>query len=507
MNVEQSSTCRLLRRAAAVALLGLSLAAPLSAQTAQLHNTAGLAKFYQGKYEEAFAEFVSALRKDPAYAAPHYNLGRLYEKQQRYDEALRQYQQCLQLDPRHEGARESVERLGYLVAPPKEEPAPATVDQAKRADLERQKTVVGKLIVDGRLDEAEERLLVLLRAFPKDGTLHSLLGRVYERKGDFGRAITELRLAAAALPSSALIAYRLASALYRVGAFDETETVAKKVVEMDPANFRAYHLLGLLARSRDQLPEAQKYFAEAARLNPGDSKVQEELRKVSTGVGLYHFNAGLFHFTQRNWKGARDELTAAIKGGDLNAGQLAIAQQYLLIADFSAQRIDAELARLVADRKNAEQGFVQKRLTFEEVERSPRIWRQGAYVAFDGRIVSVGDDRSTVVVETYEDSDYRTESSMKTWFVARLPKPLPTDPRIQDNARIEVQGKLAKPEYVRNVYNRLYSREPQPTVDATYLRIVSEVDLSGPLKIDYLSYTSEQRKEEGGQKWDRYHYR
>ena len=486
----------------------------LFAQTAQLHNTAGLAKFYQGKYEEAFAEFVTALRKDPSYAAPHYNLGRLYEKQQRFEEALKQYQQCIQLDPRHEGARTAVQRLGYLVAPPREEPAPSTVREARKADLDRQKRVIGRLIVDGKLDKAEERLLLLLRAHPKDGALHNALARVYERKGDFSRAITELRQSERYLPDSSIVVYRLAANLYRVGAFAEAEVKARRVIEMDPANYRAYHLLGLIYRSRDDLPQAQKYFAEAARLNPSDSNTQDELKKVSTNVGLYHFNAGLFYFTQRNWKRAKEELDIAIKKGNLNPGQLAIAQQYLLISDFSSQRIDVELARLESDRKNAERGFVAKRLTFDEVEKSPHIWRKGAYVKFEGLIVSVDRNRMGIICDTKLDSEtqvlYKQESEMKSWFHVSLPKALPNDPRIDDGARIEVEGKLSKPRFLRNIYNKLYSREPQPVVEATYVTINSEIDLSGPLKLDYLAYSDEQveQKTDGSQgTWRKYRYK
>jgi len=492
------------------------------AQTAQLHNTAGLAKFYQGKYEQAFAEFVTALRKDPSYASPHFNLGRLYEKQQRFEEALRQYQQCLQLDPRHEGARAAVTKLGYIVAPPREEPGPETVSEARRADLERQRKIVARLIVEGKLDRAEERLLILLRAHPRNGSFHNLLARVYERKGDYGRAIAELRKAQEHLPESSVVVYRLAANLYRIGAFDEAELQARHVLKMDAANYRAYHLLGLIYRSRDRLAEAHKFFNEAARLNPGDTRVQDELAKLNTQVGHYHFNSGLFYFNQRNWHKAKEEIGKAVQQGNLSAEQLAIAQQYLLIADFSSQRIDEELARLEKDRKNAERGFVQKRLTFNEVERSPNIWKRGAYIDFTGTIVGLLRSRKGILVtvdhganssrdwDVDDVSDFKRESEMKRWFLAQLPKRLPDDPRLNDRAIIRIEGKLSKPKYLRNPYNRLYSREPQPVVEVTYLRVESESDLSGPLKIDYLSYSAEQRDQKTqntGSGWKKYRYR
>ena len=487
----------------------------LWAQTAQLHNTSGLAKFYQGKYREAFREFVKALRKDPSYAAPHYNLGRLYEKQQRFEEALKQYQQCLQLDPRHQGAQRAVQRLGYLVTPQRDEaPAPSTVREAKRANLERMKKVIGRLIVDGKLDKAEERLLLLLRAHPRDGELHNALARVYERKGSFSKAIAELRKAEKYLPDSSVVVYRLASNLYRVGSFSEAESKARRVIDMDPANYRAYHLLGLIYRSRDDLPQAKKYFAEAARLNPSDSESQKELQKVSDNVSLYHFNSGLYYFTQRNWNKAKEELEKALEGGTLNPGQIAIAQQYLLISDFSSKRIDEELKRIEADRRNAERGFVEKELSFEEVEKSPHIWRKGAHVRFVGILVSVDRDRKGIICDTSFDeeseSSYKREAEMDTWFYVEFSRSLPDDPRISDGAEVEIEGKLAKPRFLRNVYNKLYSREPQPVVECTYLTVRNEDELSGPLKIDFLAYSEQQigQKREGREsRWRRYQYR
>ena len=493
-------------------------------QSAQLHNTAGLAKFYQGRYADAFKEFVTALRQDPSFAEPHYNLGRLYEKQQRFEEAIAQYQQCLQLDPRHAASKRAVERLGYYVAPAREEVAPASVREAKEADLDKQKRSIGQLIVDKKYDIAEERLLLLLRAYPDDGSLHNALARVYSRKEDYARAITEFREAEKHLPSSTVIKYRLASILYKIGEFVEAEAKAKEVVSLDPANYRAYHLLGLISKSRDDLPAAKKYFAEAAKVNP-DSKMSEDaLTDLSANVTLYHYNSGLYFFHQRNWVKAKEELNQALSQGNLNPGQIAIAQQYLLIADFSSQRINEELARIQQDRKNAERGFVRKRLTFDEVARSPKIWKKGAYVRFKGVFVSLSRDRKTLTCAadtvlttefqgrptTANAFQYKQDSEMREWYTITLPEPLPNDPRLIHRAEVTVEGKLGKPKYIKNEFNKLYSREPQPLVTATYLTVVSESDLSGPLKIDYLAYSDEnasQVKDGSSSAWSKYRYR
>ena len=496
----------------------------LLAQSAQLHNTAGLAKFYQGRYADSFKEFVSALRKDPSYAEPHYNLGRLYEKQQRFEESIKQYQQCLQLDPRHQAAKRAVERLGYYVAPAREEVAPSSVAEAREADLDRQKRIIGQLIVDKKYNIAEERLLLLLRVHPRDGSMHNALARVYSKKEDYERAVTEFRQAEKYLPTSTVVKYRLASILYRIGEFKEAENKALEVVSLDPANYRAYHLLGLIAKSREDLPAAKKYFAEAAKVNPDDKSSEEALTGLSSEVTLYHYNSGLYFFHQRNWDKAKDELHQALAQGNLNPGQIAIAQQYLLIADFSSARISDELERLNSDRKRVERGFVKKRLTFDEVAKSPKIWKENSYVRFEGFFVSLSRDRKklicaadTVLTQEYQGRptlgtaiNYKQDSEMLEWYTINLPEPLPKDPRLIHKAEVVVQGKLGKPKYLRNKFNKVYSRQPQPTVVATYLTVVSEDDLIGPFKIDYLAYSKDQVsqiKDHQGSAWKKYGYK
>lgn len=89
------------------------------ATTAQIHNTAGLAYFYQGKYAQAFEEFLAAVKKDPNNIVAHFNLGRIFERQGKYRDAFVQYQRTLSLDPAHDQARQGYKRLIRFKAKPK----------------------------------------------------------------------------------------------------------------------------------------------------------------------------------------------------------------------------------------------------------------------------------------------------------------------------------------------------------------------------------------------------
>ncbi len=483
------------------------------AQSAQLHNTTGLAFFYQGKYTEAFQEFVKALKKDPTFAAPHFNLGRVFEAQGRYDEAKEQFRQCLQLDPTHLGAKTALQRLGSVAVrtPPIEEPAPPP----EALDLPGQKQKIKGWIEAGELAAAEKRLYQLLKTYARDPELHDLLARTLERQGRFDAALAESREAVTHMPSNAILLYRNASNLFRLGRFEEAASEATKAAELAPNDYRIYYLLGLAYQRLDKLDLAFVNFEEAARINPEDQAVKTHLAKLADHLGLHHYTSGLYHFAQRNWEEAKRHLELALRKGNLNDEQRAIAQQYLIVADFSSQDIAAQIRKLQSDRRNEQRGFVEKRLTFEEVERSPTIWRQGYHVLFKGRVGWISPDRKTMLVvaersatETVRprddlrtDEDIRSDSDLRDWFKVVLPEPLPRDPRVRTDLRaavrpdgrggnsVTVEGQLQRPEFLTNPYNGVLGREPQPVIKATYAQFRSEENLAGDLRIDFLQFT------------------
>jgi tetratricopeptide (TPR) repeat protein len=479
-------------------ILVLVFAAPggLRAESAALHNTTGLAYFYQGKYVEAFREFVAALKRDPSFAAPHFNLGRVYEKQGRFEEAKEQYRQCLQLDPGHQGAKSALSRLGTIAVRPAPEQEPPPPPEA--LDLGAQKKKVRTWFTSGKLAPAEKRLYQLLKIFPRDAELHDLLARIFEKQGRLAAALAESQKAALFSPGSATKRYRNAANLFRLGQFEGAIKEATRASELAPADFRIYFLLGLAYQRLDKLEEAFVNFEEAARINPQDKAVRTHLSKLANHMGLYNYNAGLYHFAARNWEEAKKHLDLALRKGNLNDEQRAIAQQYLIVSDFSSQDIASQIRDLQADRRNEQRGFVQKKLTFEEVERSPTIWRKGYYVDFRGRVAYISRNRREILVETDDEVDIRSASELKTWFKVVLPEPLPRDPRIDTSGRqltrsdatganrIQVQGKLQRPTYLTNPWNKIMGREPQPVVKATFLTFRAEDNLAGDLRIDYL---------------------
>ncbi|MBI4872816.1 MAG: tetratricopeptide repeat protein [Candidatus Riflebacteria bacterium] len=534
----------------AAALVTLLVAPAVAlADTAGLHNNAGLAFYYQGKDLQAYEEFVKSLELDPSQASPHYNLGRLLERQGKFNEALGQYRQALELDPAMEEALRAVERLQGQPAPAPGFPATT----APAASEEDQKKLAGELraaFKAGDKAAARQRLQESLASHPEAVPVLLLAAEVDEQEGNIASAVSMLQKARAVSPASSEVATRLALLQYRAGLFDQATVEAERALDLNPSLPVPYRILGLVMLSKQKPVEANAYFLEAVRLDPKDEISKAQVGKLGRQLGLIHYNNGLFYFQEQDWAKAKEELEQALAGGNLTPEQSALAQQYLVIADFSAARVAQQIAKLQADRRNEAAGRVSKRITFPEAETSPNVWKQGSYVEYRGYIVATSSSGSgSEILVTREpneilfregaggsgefDQSFRTNTEMTNWFSIQTPRRLPVDARIRPTSRVRVQGQLGEPKFARNPYNLTFSKRPLPTIHATYLEIqreqrevrrsalsqqsdeegrdsasrrnplrtrfpTPEIDtspgLSGPLKIDYLQYPPPKRR-------------
>jgi tetratricopeptide (TPR) repeat protein len=526
-------------------------AGPARADSAELHNTTGLTYYYQGKDAEAFAEFIRALEKDPSYAQPHFNLGRLFERQKRYDEALRQYRDALQLDGSLVAAKEGIERLqNALTAQGRPSPVLALPPGGLSASaLNEQLEAIRSLVVRGEVAEARNRLEALERLVPANTDVLLLLADLAEKRLDFSRAVELLIRVKTLLPGTPDVSYRLAATYLAMGALDKALAEVERAIQLRPTHAEYYGLMGRIQERMGKPSEAFNAFNEAGRLNPSDIASRRRADKLSTDLGLYYYNAGLFYFQQKSWVKAKEALRRAIDRGNLNPEQMAIAQQYLVVAEFSSARVADEIRKIQEERAFVEKGQVQKRALVPEVEGKPASFPVGRYVDFLGWIVARKDNADTselIVTKNFrevevrerrirdgEDSDggFRSNARMTEWYVITTPRLLPEDPRIAPSSRVRVRGRLGSSQFIRSPYTFTYSLSPQPTVEADYLEIhrerrntfgfeefdtgnrsvIGEIErrvdrvqprpvintppgLSGPLKIDYLRYNAEQLK-------------
>ena len=78
---------------------GFEEAIRLDPHHAMAHQSLGAVHFRQGRLEEAMAEYGEVVRLDPDYAPAHYGMGSVRSQEGRYAEAIAHFREAVRLDP------------------------------------------------------------------------------------------------------------------------------------------------------------------------------------------------------------------------------------------------------------------------------------------------------------------------------------------------------------------------------------------------------------------------
>ena len=130
-----------------------------------------------------------------------------------------------------------------------------------------------------RTGQPEQAIALYQRArslAPQNGVVCNDLGLCQARRRDFPQALSALEQAVALDPQNPRYRNNLATVLVEVGRPDDAVTALRP---MYPAAM-AYHNVGYLLHSRRQFDAAERYFAEAARQDPGLAPAQIMLAQV-----------------------------------------------------------------------------------------------------------------------------------------------------------------------------------------------------------------------------------
>ena len=310
------------RQAAAWAITGAAIVAPLTVQTwRQSHQYADAETLYRttiarnpscwmahlnlgqllmnaGKaggdssainaIDAAMAETTEAVRLYPASAEGHSNLGSLLVHLGRPESAVAEYREALRLKPND-------------------------------AEIHRNLAVV--LARMGRTDEAivEYRAVVQLR--PADTAAHLGLGTALGRLGRLDDAIAEYRLTLSLDPSSVGAHRNLGLALLRQGRSDEAVSQFREAVRLAPASGQAHDDLGNALESIGRRDEALAEFSIAVRLQPDLAGAHRDLGVALAESGRLREAVAEFREALRldpNLEDARANLARALamlKGG------------------------------------------------------------------------------------------------------------------------------------------------------------------------------------------------
>jgi tetratricopeptide (TPR) repeat protein len=145
------------------------------------------------------------------------------------------------------------------------------------------------LLVDlARYDEARSALAQAFRIAPTDARkkLFSQVGRIYDHKGDYRRAILWFRRATKVDPQTTTWIF-LGAALAKLGRLSEAEQCHRNAIALDTDCVdEAYFNLGLILRAKERYQEALTCFENAIHLDPQYRVAKTAKRDVAAALRL-----------------------------------------------------------------------------------------------------------------------------------------------------------------------------------------------------------------------------
>ncbi len=243
-----------------------------------------LGTFYsqQGDLPRALAEFQRALELEPYRAEAHYNLANIHLRQNELDAAIAAYREAIRLNPFYESARLS---LGVAYEKKGER------EKARREYLEIIQNLprnppaylrLSQLLVgEAKYDEAISLLNRLLAVAPNLSAAHLYLALAHEKKGEAAAARSVLEGALRTDPEKGMLHLELARILS--AHFKEEAASFAQLVEaarMMPESYFARLYLGDALLRRGDSGGAEREWAAAAALRPGDEAVAERRRSL-----------------------------------------------------------------------------------------------------------------------------------------------------------------------------------------------------------------------------------
>lgn len=204
----------------------------LAPKSAAALNSLGLFRERRGRREEALALYARAAALDQRAWTPRYNMAVVHREAGRPAEALAALMEAAALQPGRVAFLEEINRLSDSIAG-----AVLTPAQWKGIGAAHALLLQARGIYCARTGDAEGAIdcfgkLAALQ--PENGEARANLGRVYAGRGEYRRAIAELRAAAALLPDSAPVYSSLGSCCAALGLRHEAERAWRTAMRLDP---------------------------------------------------------------------------------------------------------------------------------------------------------------------------------------------------------------------------------------------------------------------------------
>jgi tetratricopeptide (TPR) repeat protein len=231
----------------------------------------GLLRVEQKRFEEAVQCFQLAIASWPEGPNAHYNLGNAWGELDKFELAEAEYRLAIKLDPDHELAYNNL--AGLLVQAGRQEEALQCYLQALQLNPRHAticRNLINLLMKLGRLEEAVRWYARYLQLIPPDAALHNEYGAALFKAGRAPEAVQQFTRASeldAAFPQPRL---NLGTVLLSQHKYSEAATAFEAALRLDPRHATAHNRLGYALEQLGRKDDAKQHYKQAAELAPDD---------------------------------------------------------------------------------------------------------------------------------------------------------------------------------------------------------------------------------------------
>ncbi len=276
------------------AIVEFERAIALRPAEAELHYRLGVVLLELERYDESADALSRAIRLDAKGSAAYLPLAKALLKLGKPKDALTALRSWLARGPRQGEVRTALALIDEIAPPHNGLPGGAEAKFAQGVDV---------------LNQADDPLQAiaifeeLLREHPSCAIAHAMLALCYQRLDDAGRAVDELRRAAALAPEDDRNHLYLGELYLGRGQVERAKAAFRRALELNPLLSGAHLGLGELAFEESDFKSACRYLRAAALLS---SRISTRL-KLARALQL-----------DGDYSGADRELRALLKADPLN---------------------------------------------------------------------------------------------------------------------------------------------------------------------------------------------
>lgn len=225
-----------------------------------------------GRVAEGIEHYNETLRLDPNDARAHNNLGLLLADQRKVPEALTHLREAVRIDPKFVLARINLGSLLLRIGT-RESLEEAVQNYAQAVELdpksaEYEYNLAVALVATGRIDKAIERYRKALELNPGHASAHNNLGLLLAGRKQYDEAMKHYNEALRVAPDFVLVYANIGNLLADQGKRDEGVAMYEKGLAIRPEDAGLHNGLGFLYAGKGDTENALKHYNEALRIAP-----------------------------------------------------------------------------------------------------------------------------------------------------------------------------------------------------------------------------------------------